>query len=230
MNHELLTTLYNHITRSYQFTLDTIVAPPFCAYCKQFLSMRQILCIDCYQMIDPVVSIALPVTSKVAINVTAIGNYQEPLKSMILAKAWSDIVACNQLGQLMWQATYFKNVPCDYLVPIPLHWLRFAKRGYNQAHEIANTLAAYKKVPVAPLLKRIRYTPFQSAIPHTQRAQNVKDIFALKQSVDAQQYHGKHIVLVDDLMTTGATLVSAAKTLLPLKPASINAIVVCRVV
>jgi ComF family protein len=230
MHNELLTTLYNRITRSYQFTLDTIVAPPFCAHCKQFLSARQILCIECYQMIDPVVSVALPVTSNVAINVMAIGNYQEPLKSMILAKAWGDIVACNQLGQLLWQVTYFKSIPCDYLVPIPLHWLRFAKRGYNQAHEIADTLATYKKVPVAPLLKRVRYTPFQSSIALAQRAENVKDIFMLKQPIDARHYHSKHIVLVDDLMTTGATLVSAAKALLPLKPASINAIVVCRVV
>lgn len=230
MHRELLTTIYNHITRSYQTALDTVIAPPFCAYCKQFLQTRQILCIECYQLVDPIVSIALPVTSKVAINVMAIGDYQEPLKSMILAKAWGDIVACNQLGQLLWQATYFKAVPCDYLVPIPLHWLRYAKRGYNQAHEIARTLAAYKKVPVAPILKRVRYTPFQSSIAHAQRADNVKNIFALKQSANYEQYHGKHIVLVDDLMTTGATLVAAAKVLVPLKPASINAIVICRVI
>jgi competence protein ComFC len=161
-------------------------------------------------------------------NVMAIGDYQEPLKTLILAKAWSDIVACNQLADLMWQKTYFKNMPCDYLVPVPLHWMRQAKRGYNQAQEIAFGLARKRNVTVESIIARRKSTPFQSSLPHQDRLGNVKDAFVLT-AAHYEKYHNKNIVLVDDLMTSGATLAAAAKVLLPLKPASINALVACRV-
>lgn len=217
------------VTSWYKAARDTLVAPPFCAYCKKFLNKRDVFCIDCYQLLEPVVSRAVPISTQLTMHVMAVGIYREPLKSIILAKAWSDIVACKQLGSLIWDHTYFRNIPCDFLVPIPLHWLRFARRGYNQAEEIARELGVQRKVPIAPLLKRIRHTPFQSSLIYTQRAANVKSVFALKE-INSASYQGKHIVLVDDLMTTGATLVSAAKVLLPLKPASIHAVVVARAI
>ena len=159
----------------------------------------------------------------------AVAAYDEPLKTLILAKSWSDILACSQLGQLMWEQTYFKHMPCDYLVPIPLHWMRFAKRGYNQAVEIAQYIAQHKKVTVADIIARTHNTPFQSSLAYDKRLENVKHVFSVRAD-DSEKYYNKHIVLVDDLMTTGSTLVAAAKVLLPLKPASINALVACRVV
>jgi len=221
-----LVQLFNRVKND---AFDHLIAPPFCAYCKTFLSARMIFCIECDQLIKPIVSVRLPIHKNLMMTVMAISHYQEPLKSMLLAKSWSDITACNQLGQLIWQKTYFAHMPCDYLVPIPLHWLRLAKRGYNQAEEIAHELGRHKKVPTVSLLKRTRNTPFQSSLPIEDRASNVHDVFSLK-SVDAALYQDKHLVLVDDLMTTGSTLVAAAKVLAPLKPASINAIVACRAI
>ncbi len=228
MHQELLKLISQKVSRAFNLGMDHLIAPPFCAHCKDFLSTRMIFCIECYEKIDPIVSVQIPITKTKSMAVIAVSDYQEPLKSLILAKSWGDIVASNQLGQLIWQMTYFKQMPCDFLIPIPLHWMRYAKRGYNQAEEIARVLAAYKNVPVTTILKRVKHTPFQSSLAHDKRMGNVKEAFALKNS-DLTIYQNKHLVLVDDLMTTGSTLVSAAKVLLPLHPQSITAVVVARV-
>lgn len=228
MHQELLKLISQKVSRAFNLGMDHLIAPPFCAHCKDFLSTRMIFCIECYEKIDPIVSVQIPITKTKSMTVIAVSDYQEPLKSLILAKSWGDIVASNQLGQLIWQMTYFKQMPCDFLIPIPLHWMRYAKRGYNQAEEIARVLAAYKNVPVTTILKRVKHTPFQSSLAHDKRMGNVKEAFALKNS-DLTIYQNKHLVLVDDLMTTGSTLVSAAKVLLPLHPQSITAVVVARV-
>ena len=229
MHQELLKILTKRISKYYNFALDHIIAPPFCIYCKQFLTARSIFCFDCYDMIEPIVSVQLRITKSHSMNVMAACGYKEPVKSLILGKARSDKIASEQLGQLIWQYTYFKHLPCDYLVPIPLHWMRYAKRGYNQAEEIAHVLAREKNIGVENILYRTKNTPFQSSIAFDQRLENVKNVFSLKTN-SPEEYYNKHFVIVDDLMTTGATLQSAAKALLPLKLASINAIVACRVI
>ncbi len=217
------------ISKSYHVMMDNFIAPPFCAFCKALLPKRMIFCTPCTENIKPVVSVQIPLTASKSMMVMAACEYQEPIKSLIIAKSWGDIIAGQQLGQIIWEYSYFKHIPCDYLIPVPLHWLRAAKRGYNQAEEIAKTLAAYGQTTVAPLVTRTRNTPFQSSVTHDQRFSNVKQAFALKK-IDAALYHNKHLVIVDDLMTTGSTLAQVAKTLMPLQPASITAIVACRVV
>jgi len=220
--------LFNLVSSAFNLGMDHLIAPPFCAYCKIFLAQRAVFCVECRSLIDPVVSVQIPINKNHTMTVIAISDYKEPIKSLILAKSWADIIASDQLGQLIWDMSYFKHMPCDYLVPIPLHWMRYAKRGYNQAEEIARRLAINRKVPVISLLKRVKHTPFQSSLAIDKRVSNVKEAFALK-AHGHEDFEGKHIILVDDLMTTGATLVSAAKILLSLRPASITAVVVARV-
>lgn len=228
MHQELLKSFKTNLFRLYQLSVDQVIAPPFCAYCKQFLSTRSVFCMSCHDTISPIVSVQLQITKTQSMTVLAIADYQEPLKTLLLAKSWSDITACSQLGQLIWKMTYFKHMPCDYLIPVPLHWIRHAKRGYNQAHEIAKGLAIERIVPVANILKRTKNTPFQSSLAAELRASNVKEAFELKSSTNVSLYENKHLVLVDDLMTTGSTLIASAKQLLALKPASISAVVVSR--
>jgi ComF family protein len=228
MHQELFKLVSQKISRVLQVAMDHLIAPPFCSYCKDFLSERAILCIECQEKIDPIVSVQIPITKTYKLTVLAISDYQEPLKSLILAKSRGDIVVSRQLGHLIWDHTYFKHMPCDYIVPVPLHWLRYAKRGYNQAEEIATVLAEYRSVPVEGIIKRTKHTSFQSSLSYEMRLPNVKEAFALNTS-NYERYHNKHLVLVDDLMTTGSTLASCAKIMLQLKPASITAVVVCRV-
>ncbi len=226
---KIVASLTNAFSCAYSFALDQIIAPPVCAYCKNFLKTRAIFCTSCSEKITQVVSVQIPITATKSMMVMAGCEYKEPVKSLIIAKSWGDIIAGDQLGQITWEYSYFKHVPCDYLIPVPLHWLRTAKRGYNQAQEIAQTLAQFKKAEVAPIVVRTRNTPFQSSVAHDQRYANVKQAFALK-AIDTTLYHNKHLVIVDDLMTTGSTLAQVAKVLLPLQPASISALVTCRVV
>lgn len=216
------------VKKLYKAVIDDVIAPPFCAYCKSFLNTRSVFCMQCHDMISPIVSVQLHITKSQSMTVLAIADYQEPLKSLLLSKSWSDITACSQLGQLIWKMTYFKHMPCDFLVPVPLHWMRHAKRGYNQAHEIAKALELERNVPVTNILKRVKNTPFQSSLAAELRASNVKEAFELKSSTNVSLYENKHLVLVDDLMTTGSTLIACAKQLLPLNPASVVAVVVSR--
>lgn len=203
--------------------------PSICAYCKLFLSAPDIFCSDCKKKIIRVVSKQIDVTPSFSMTVFAISDYKDPLKKLILAKSWSDSLASYQMGELLWEMTHIQNLDYDVIVPIPLHWTRYAWRGFNQAHEIARVISTKKKVPIKYLIKRHKQTVYQSAIPSTARIENVKDAFVLNDAY-AQLYEGKHILLVDDLMTTGSTLRSAAKVLLKLKPRRITVAVVCRVI
>lgn len=209
--------------------IRTYFFPQLCAYCKKFLSKADIFCSDCTYKIIPIVSKNIDLTPSFSMTVFAISDYKDPLKKLILAKSWSDSLASYQMGQLLWQMTNIKNLDYDVIVPIPLHWTRYAWRGFNQADEIARVISKNKKIPIEYLVVRHKKTVFQSAVPASERAQNVKNVFELDCS-DRNSYEGKHILLVDDLMTTGATLRAVGKVLLQLKPRKITVAVVCRVI
>lgn len=203
--------------------------PCICAYCKKFLSTKEIFCIDCKNKIIPIVSKKVDITPSFSMTVFAISDYKDPLKKLILGKSWSDSLASYQMGKLLWEMTPLQNLDFEVIVPIPLHWTRYAWRGFNQAHEIARVISKKKKVPIRFLIKRKKQTVYQSAVVATARGENVKDAFILS-DVSKKDYENKHILLVDDLMTTGSTLRAAAKTLLALKPRKITVVVTCRVI
>jgi ComF family protein len=111
----------------------------------------------------------------------------------------------------------------EVIVPVPLHRLRQISRGYNQAEVIARRLASRCRVRLARPLVRLRNTESQTNMTSaTQREENMRDAFAL---VNPRPIRGKNVVLVDDVMTTGATLRAVARALKPAKPASLCAIV-----
>jgi len=206
-----------------------VIFPPYCVQCKQFLLHRDVFCGDCISKLHYIATVPLRVTKKWTVSVMAVTAYRQPLKRLILSKGWSDRIASYQLGQVIWERTSLCNLHVDYFVPIPLYWRRFAWRGYNQAHEIAHYLAQKSGKRVAPILKRVKHTKFQSSCSGQGRVENVKDVFRLC-AKSKDRVAGKHIILVDDLMTTGATLKAVARELIKLKPASITAVVACRVV
>lgn len=211
-------------------TIIQCIAPAYCAQCSVFLHENtKIFCDECMHAIQPIVSTTMQLSASQSVKIFTIAAYQDPLKKLILAKSWSNIAASNQLGQLILQLTNIQHIRCDIFVPIPLHWTRFAWRGYNQAHEIAKVLAEKRDKPVVQMLRRVKRTRYQAELKSELRQINVKNALALNIS-DTTMYQGKHIILVDDLMTTGATLRAAAKELFKLKPASVSAVVACRVV
>ena len=97
----------------------------------------------------------------------------------------------------------------DALVPVPLHWRRQATRGFNQAAELCKPLAQFAGLPILGNVRRTRATPYQSALDAGHRHSNLKSAFAVRGEITAQ-----HVLIVDDVITTGETCGQLARVLL----------------
>ena len=112
----------------------------------------------------------------------------------------------------------------DLLVPLPLHAARLRERGFNQALELAKVVARARDWPLdAGVCRRQLPTSIQATLPWRERAHNMKNAFHCDRDLS-----GLHIVLVDDVMTTGASLDECARTLKLHGAASVSALVVAR--
>ncbi|SMD42502.1 comF family protein [Aquiflexum balticum DSM 16537] len=98
----------------------------------------------------------------------------------------------------------------DEITPVPLHPLKQKRRGYNQSEQFANGLSESLGIPVNISLERVQFTETQTSKSRIERIENVSEVFKVKKE---SQLAGKRILLVDDVMTTGATLVSCANIL-----------------
>ncbi len=117
----------------------------------------------------------------------------------------------------------------DAICPVPLHPRRLLARRYNQAAEIARPLARLSRVPYRPdILVRTRATPTQGGRSGRGRRENVRNAFAVPASA-ASRIAGKRILLIDDVLTTGATGEACAKALLKAGAAAVDLAVVARV-
>lgn len=116
----------------------------------------------------------------------------------------------------------------DWLLPVPLADARLRERGYNQAWEIGRRVARRLDLPARPdLLWRVRATPHQLALPRADRQTNVHGAFACDLQA-RRRLAGTTVALVDDVMTTGATLGEVARTLLRAGAAEVQVWVVAR--
>lgn len=98
----------------------------------------------------------------------------------------------------------------DIIVPVPLHPTRQRERGFNQASLLAELLSSRISIPCKPLLKRIRYTTTQTALDRAERMENLHNAFRLRKNADVR---GLHVLLIDDVLTTGSTLSECARVL-----------------
>ena len=99
----------------------------------------------------------------------------------------------------------------DAIVPLPLHWRRQLKRHYNQSHYIARGISQVTHIPIYKnVVRRVRNNPSQTHLTLRERIENVEGIFQLTRP---ELIAGKHILLVDDVTTTGSTLSSCAREL-----------------
>lgn len=125
------------------------------------------------------------------------------------------------LGEKLASSGLFADVDC--IIPVPLHWTRLLKRGYNQSNVIAEGISPY--LPSAGMLnalKRTRRTRTQTRIGIQGKAANVADAFAVKPECAGRLLTCRHILLVDDTFTTGATLASCFSALRKVLPSSIR--------
>ena len=114
-----------------------------------------------------------------------------------------------EIGKSLLKAADYQRI--DLIIPIPLHPKKEKIRGYNQSHVIAEGISEIMNIPIAEkCLVRSVFTATQTKKSRDERYENVKDIFELK---NHEILKGKHVLLVDDVLTTGATLMSAGKAL-----------------
>ena len=123
------------------------------------------------------------------------------------------------LGRRLAGSPLFADV--DAVIPVPLHWTRRWKRGYNQAEVIAKAVAACLDAPVrSDLLVRRRRTRTQIQLSVEDKRRNMSGAFSLGRKADGRGIH--HILLVDDVFTTGATSVECFRTLRNLFPPKVR--------
>ncbi len=142
-------------------------------------------------------------------------NYDGPVKELIHAFKYSgkDYLG-KTLSNIMSQFILEYNLPInytDYIIPIPLHSSKLREREFNQAQILSNHIGkTFNKPVLSNALMRFRATKAQVQLDTEDRMQNVANSFSLRRDSDIR---GKDILLVDDVLTTGATASEASKTL-----------------
>lgn len=187
---------------------------PACGRCALPLPEPAAACGECLRAPPPFVS------ARAALR------YGAPLDRLLPGfKFHAGLAQGRLLAQLLLQAWPQWPEPMDLLLPLPLHATRLGQRGYNQALELARPLARAWALPLAPTaLRRIRATAAQSELDATQRRRNVRGAFL----ADADQVAGRRVLLLDDVITTGATLREAAATLLAAGAGEVRVLAVAR--
>lgn len=131
------------------------------------------------------------------------------------------------LGELMAQRWRRAAIGGDVLVPVPVHAARRRERGFDQAELLARAAGAELGLPVVAALTRAARTRAQHALGRGARAANVGRVFAVP-ATRAPVVHGQWVVLVDDVVTTGATLAGCAAALLDAGARAVSALAVAR--
>ncbi len=118
-----------------------------------------------------------------------------------------------------------RATPGDFLVPVPLHSARFREREFNQAEVLARLLVTRSGMPILHCLRRIRYTSTQTRLDRHERMENLRGAFRVRQT---SRVIGRHLILVDDVFTTGSTVDECARVLRVAGAASVRVITVAR--
>jgi ComF family protein len=186
--------------------LDTLF-PPRCLLCGQPAAGALVpACAGCLADLPWVspVSSGPPVLGSFGSVLSAL-KYEYPVDRLIAAaKFGRQVPVARRLGELLALRMPALPDPPDAVVPVPLHWRREATRGFNQAEEIARALCHTRGWPMrADLCRRVRPTPEQSGLGAALRRDNLRGAFALSDVRAARAC--RHVLLVDDVLTTGAT-------------------------
>ncbi len=225
--------------------------PPLCPTCREAVADPGALCAQCWSKLS---FISRPYCERLGIpfaydpgpgvlSMEAIADppsynraraavrYDETARTMVQAFKYGDRL---DLAPAMarWMATAGRELltEADALVPVPLHWRRLWSRRFNQAATLAQAISRISAVPMRhDLVKRVRATRQQVGLTQTQRASNVQGAFRVPREARGD-VRGKRLLLVDDVLTSGATLDTCARILLRAGAANVDVLVFARVV
>jgi ComF family protein len=198
------------------------LGPPFCAVCGfpfEFEVEEGALCASCTRR-RPAYRCA-----------RAVFRYDDVSRDLILAFKHADRSdGAPAFARWLVRAGQGILADADLLVPVPLHWTRLFQRRYNQAALLAHSLGRATGLPVeAMLLVRRRATPSQGGLSAGARRRNVRGAFAVRGRL-ASRAQRLNIVLIDDVLTTGATVGECARTLLAAGAGAVDVLTLARVV
>jgi ComF family protein len=240
------TSALRHVTEK---TLDLLL-PPLCLSCDAPVGANQALCPACWSGIhfitaplcascgapfeapvgDGMLCASCAANPPVFTAARSAMLYDDASKRLILSFKHSDRThPAGALASWMHRAGQDFWAEADYVMPVPLHRWRLFKRRYNQSALLAQHLSIIAKKPILiDALVRLRPTPIQGRMNRKERQANVKSAFGLNQHY-AEQIKGKTIVLVDDVLTTGATVNECSQVLLDAGAKAIKVLTLARV-
>ncbi|HWE04938.1 MAG TPA: ComF family protein [Tepidisphaeraceae bacterium] len=196
--------------------LNALAAIPHCDMCGQTLSYPNAPCPHC-------INRGVPHYRKIV----RLSGFETPIRSLIHQFKYHGRWAIGEmLADRLLKEDRVKALldETDCLLPVPLHVWRQISRGFNQAEIIAERISQASGTPVIAAISRRRHTETQTHLhSRSQRTRNLKDAFHLK---DADAIAGRRVLVIDDVMTTGATLQTLGRALRPARPARLNGLVV----
>jgi ComF family protein len=238
------------VRASLRFALD-IALPPLCPACRGMLGETGGLCAACWAKLSfiappycerlgtpfgydpgPGVLSTEAVTDPPAFGrARAAVRYDDVASALVHALKYGDrLDLAPTMGRWMAQAGRALTAEADALVPVPLHWRRLWARRFNQAAALARVISQASGVAVLDdALKRLRATPQQVGLTRAGRATNVQGAFDVPDARRAA-VAGRRLVLVDDVLTSGATIDSCTRALLRAGAAAVDVLVFARVV
>jgi ComF family protein len=158
-------------------------------------------------------------------------RYDDVARTLVHALKYQDCTdLAPAMGRWMARAGHELLGEAHVLVPVPLHWRRGWSRRYNQSGALARVIERQSGVKVASeALRRVRPTQQQIGLTRSQRASNVQGAFKVAKERQSL-VQGRRVILIDDVLTSGATVDACARALLRAKAASVDVLVFARVV
>jgi ComF family protein len=242
--------LLGPVRASWRFALD-FALPPLCPACRGVVGHTGGLCAICWSKLSfiarpycerlgtpfgydpgPGVLSTEAVTDPPAFGrARAAVRYDDIASALVHALKYGDrLDLAPTMGRWMAQAGRELTEGADALVPVPLHWRRLWARRFNQAATLARAISQASGVPVLDdALKRVRATPQQVGLSRADRSTNMQGAFSVPEARQAT-VAGRRLVLVDDVLTSGATVDTCTRALLRAGAVAVDVLVFARVV
>ncbi len=227
------------------------VLPPRCLHCGAMVDTPHSLCPSCWERVDFIAPPYCRVCGRPFEfdpgeenpcgacakemppfdRARSIFRYDDVSRALVLAFKHGDRTdAAPALGRWLVRTGAEIVDQADMIVPVPLHWTRLFRRRYNQAALLAAALGRFSGVPTEPdLLVRRRRTRSQGRLSPAGRIRNVRGAFAIRRG-RREAVRGRRILLVDDVLTTGATVAECARVLRRGGAAGVDVLTAARVV